>query len=96
MLSSLQALHEREHLLFWLLVYSKVRLRLQRRSVRSLRLCHRVVPGNVGPLIVRGDLCAQQLNVLGQSEYMLAGCMYRGIPIKPVQNVPHYSEPGFS
>ena len=50
--------------MFWVLVYSKVLLGLQRRSVHNLRLCHRLVPRNVGPLVVGGGLCAQQLNVL--------------------------------
>ena len=63
-----QALLEREHLLFWVLICSKVLLGLQRRSVHSLRLCHRLVPRNVGPLVVGGGLCAQLLNVLWHSE----------------------------
>ena len=28
-----------------------------------MRLCHRLVPRNVGPLVVGGGLCAQQLTV---------------------------------
>ena len=83
-LSSLQALLEREHLLFWLLVCSKVLMVLQRRSVQSLRLCHTLVPRNVGLLIVGCGLCAQQLNVLWHSECMLAGCMHRAMSTKPV------------
>ena len=43
----------------------------------------------------RGGLCAQQLNVLWHSECMLAGCMYRGMSTRPVQNYAHHSEPGF-
>ena len=74
-----QALLERMHLLFWVLVCSKVLLGLQRWSVHSLRLCHRFVPRNVGPLVVGGGLSAQQLNVLWHSKCMLAGCMQRGL-----------------
>ena len=52
--SPVQALHEREHLQFWVLVCTKVILGLQRRSVHSLRLClcHMLVPRNVGRLVV--------------------------------------------
>ena len=53
----------REHLLFWLLVYSKVLLGLPR--------CHILVPGNVGPLVVGVGLCTRQLNVLWHSECVL-------------------------
>ena len=70
---------EREHLLFWVLVCFKIIFGLQRRSVHNVRLCHRLVPRNVGPLVVGDGLCAQQINVLRQSECMLAGCMYRGM-----------------
>ena len=55
-----QALFEREYLMFWVLVCSKVLLVLQRRNVHSLRLCRKFVPRNVGPLVVGGGLCAQQ------------------------------------
>ena len=87
MLSRLQALLVREHLLFWLLVYSNVLLGLPR--------CHILVPGNVGPLVVGVGLCTRQLNVL----WVRAGsCMYRarGKSTKPVDNCVHLSEPGFS
>ena len=99
-LSSLQALLERVNFLFWLLVCSNVLLGLPRRSVHSIRLCHILVPGNVGPLVVGGGLCNRQLNVLWHSECMLAGCMCmyraRGKATKPVHNVVHHNEPGFS
>ena len=73
----IQTLLEREHLLFWVLVCSKVLYGLQRRSVHNL--WHRLVPRNDGPLVVGGGLCAQQLNVMWHCECKLAGCMYRGM-----------------
>ena len=80
----------------WLLVWSMVLLWLQRRSIHSSRPCHKLVPGNVGPLVVRGALCTQQLNVLWHSECTLAGCVHRGMLTKAIQNCVHHSEPGFS
>jgi hypothetical protein len=32
---------------------------VQRRSVHSIRPCHRLVPRNIGRLVVGGGLCAQ-------------------------------------
>ena len=85
-----------EHLLLCLLVYSKVLLWLQRRSVHNIRLCHRLASRIVRPLVIRGALCAQHIHILWDSECMLAGCMYRGMSTKPVHNFVHHSEPGFS
>ena len=74
---------------------------VQRRSVHSIRLClcHRLVPRNIGRLVVGGGLCAYvayALHVLWHSECMLAGCMHRRMSTWPVLYIAHHFEPGLS